>query len=187
MDNYLFNELSKYKPFDEAEEDEKSTMLNFIKNNEDVLTRNNKIAHVTVSGWIFNEDKTKVLMIYHNIYNSWAWIGGHADGEDRLKEVLLKEIEEETGLKNVKFLSDDIYSIKIVTADNHIKRGKYVGSHLHLDIQYALEASEKEPTRIKEDENSGVKWIPVDKIKEYVSEERMVPVYEKLCKKITKI
>ena len=184
MNEYLYNELSKYKPYDEQEADELNTMLDFIKNNEDVLTRNNKVAHFTTSGWVFNKDKTKVLMIHHNIYNSWAWIGGHADGDEDLRRVILKEIEEETGVKNVRFLTDDIYSLKIVTVDNHIKRGKYVGSHLHLDIEFALEADENESIRIKEDENSGVKWIPIDKIGEYVSEEKMVPIYEKLCKKV---
>ena len=187
MNQYLYNELSKYKPYDETEADELDTMLKFIKNNEDVLTRNNKVAHFTTSGWIFNKDKTKVLMIHHNIYNSWAWVGGHADGDENLKRVILKEIEEETGLKEVKFLSDDIYSIKIVTVNNHIKRGKYVGSHLHLDVEYALEADENKDLRMKEDENSGVRWIPINEIKNYVSEEKMIPIYEKLCEKVTTI
>ena len=59
MNEYLYNELSKYKPYDEQEADELNTMLDFIKNNEDVLTRNNKVAHFTTSGWVFNKDKTK--------------------------------------------------------------------------------------------------------------------------------
>ena len=41
-------------------------------------------------------------MIYHNIYNSWAWPGGHADGESDLLGVAMREVMEETGIKNLK-------------------------------------------------------------------------------------
>jgi len=184
MNTQLYNVLMEFKPFDEVEKAELNTMIDYVKNNEDVLTRSNTIAHFTTSAWILNKDKTKVLMIYHNIFDSWAWIGGHADGEEDLKKVILKEIEEETGVKKVRFLKDDVYAVNIVPVENHIKRGKYVGAHLHLDVAYLLEADETEKLRIKDDENSGVKWIPIEKIKEYVTEEKMIPIYERLCKKI---
>lgn len=184
MNEKLYREIEKYKPYDEGEAVERETILEYIKNNEDVLTRDNKIAHFTTSGWIFNKDKTKVLMIHHNIYNSWAWIGGHADGDDDLRHVVLKEVEEETGLTSVRFLTEDIYSIKIVTVNNHIKRGKYVGSHLHFDVEFALESDENDPIRIKEDENSGVKWIKIEDIEKCVTEEKMIPIYKKLTEKI---
>ena len=183
MNTKIYNDLLKYKPYDEQEADEKETMLRFVENNEDVLTRDNKVAHFTTSGWVFNKDKTKVLMIHHNIYNSWAWIGGHSDGDEDLRHVVIKEIQEETGLENVKLLSDDIYGIKIVTVNNHIKRGKYVGSHLHMDVQFVLEADENDPIRIKEDENSGVKWINVEDIDKCVTEKKMIPIYKKLVEK----
>ena len=66
MNRHIFNELLDYKPFDEVEKTDLNTMIDFVKNNEDVLTRNNTIAHFTASAWILNKDKTKVLMIYHN-------------------------------------------------------------------------------------------------------------------------
>ena len=84
----------------------------------------------------------------------------------------------------MKFISDDIYSIKIVPVDSHIKRGKYVGTHLHMDVQYVLEADEADSLRIKEDENSGVKWINVEDIEKVVTEEKMIPIYKLLAKKI---
>ena len=187
MNEKLYKDIEKFVPYDEKEAEEKERRIKFIKDNDDVLTRNNKIAHFTTSAWIFNKDKTKVLMIHHNIYNSWAWIGGHADGDDDLRHVVLKEIEEETGLTNVKFLSDDIYSLHIVTVDNHMKRGKYVGSHLHMDVEFVLEADEEDSVRIKEDENSGVKWINIEDIEKVVAEEKMIPIYKLLTEKVKNI
>ena len=45
-------------------------------------------------------------MIYHNIYNSWAWTGGHADGNENLVEVALKEAEEQYN-KYIKLLDSE--------------------------------------------------------------------------------
>ena len=126
-------------------------------------------------------------MIYHNIYKSWAWTGGHADGDSDLLHVAIKEAEEETGLNNLKLLSDGIYALQILTVDSHIKRGKFVSSHLHLDCCFLLEANEEEKLRIKKDENSGVKWVEIDKVTKLTNEEKMKPIYAKLNSKLKTI
>ena len=177
-------QIENFVPFNEQEKADKEMMLKYIETFDDVLTRENKMCHFTASSWIVNKERTKVLMIYHNIYQSWAWTGGHADGDDDLLHVALKEAQEESGLKNLKVLSDGIFSLEIVTVDCHIKRGKFVPSHLHLDCSYLLEADENEPLRIKEDENSGVKWVDIDKATEVTNEPKMVPIYKKLNDKL---
>lgn len=53
---------------------------------------------MTASAWVVNKDRSKVLMIYHNIYNSWSWLGGHADGETDLLAVAIREVREEAGI-----------------------------------------------------------------------------------------
>ena len=184
MNKLLYKQISEYEPFDEKESVDKEVMLEFIKNNEDILTRNNKIAHFTTSAWIVNKEKSKVLMIYHNIYNSWSWVGGHADGDEDLLHVIKKEIAEETGLTKIKLLVNGIYGLNIVTVDNHIKRGKVVNSHLHFDIEYLFEADEDDMVRIKEDENSGVKWININEVNDYSTEEKMKPIYSRLTEKL---
>ena len=142
------------------------------------------MCHFTASNWIINKNRTKVLMIYHNIYKSWAWTGGHADGDSDLLHVALKEAEEETGLNNLKLLSDGIFGLQILTVDSHIKRGKHVPSHLHLDCCFLFEANEEDELKIKEDENSGVKWINIDEATKITNEKKMRPIYEKLNSKI---
>ena len=183
----LKEQIEKYVPYNEQEENDKDMMLKYISIFEDVLTRENRMCHFTASNWIVNKERTKILMIYHNIYNSWAWTGGHADGDCDLLHVALKEAEEETGLKNLKVLSNGIYSIEIVTVDSHIKRGKFVPSHLHLNCSFLLEADENEILKIKEDENSGVKWVDINKATEITNEDKMRPIYAKLNEKIPKI
>lgn len=180
-------EIEKYIPYNEQEISDKELMLKYIDTFDDVLTRENKMCHFTASSWIVNKDRTKVLMIYHNIYKSWAWTGGHADGDSDLLNVALKEAKEETGLNNLKLLSDGIYGLQILTVDSHIKREKFISSHLHLDCCFLFEANEEDELKIKEDENSGVKWFKIDEATKITNEEKMKPIYEKLNSKIKNI
>lgn len=180
----LKEKIEKFVPYNEQEKSDKSIMLKYIDEVDDVLTRENGIAHFTASNWIVNKEKSKVLMIYHNIYKSWAWTGGHADGEEDLLKVALREANEETGITNLRVLSDGIFGLQILPVDEHIKRGKYVSAHLHLDCCFLIEADENELTRIKQDENSGVKWVDIDEAVKITNEPRMVPVYKKLNEKL---
>ena len=127
----LIEKIENYKPFNEQEEKDKPLILDWIRNNENAFTREKTIAHITVSAWVVNKDRSKVLMVYHNIYNSWSWLGGHADGETDLLSVALREVREEAGISNVQPVSEEIFSLEALTVDGHIKKGKYVSSHLH--------------------------------------------------------
>lgn len=180
----LIKDIDELEPYDEKEAEDKNVILDFIIKNDNCLLRENKIAHLTTSAWIVNKERTKVLMIYHNIYKSWAWVGGHADGDKDLLHVIKKEIEEETGLTKVKSLKDGVYGVNVVAVNNHIKRGKFVSSHLHLDVEYIFEADEKDPIRIKEDENSNIKWISIEEVLDNTTEEHMKQVYQRLNDKI---
>lgn len=174
-------QIENYIPTNEQEENDKKIILTRILTMEDdVLTRENEIAHFTCSSWITNKEHDKVLMIYHNIYDSWAWTGGHADGDSDFLHVALKEANEETSLTKIKPLYDEIASIEILTVDSHIKRGKFVSSHLHVNITFLLEADEHETLHIKEDENSNVDWFTLEEAVKITNEKKMKSIYKKL-------
>ena len=179
--------IRKYKPCNEQEEKDKELILHCIDIFDDILTRENKIAHITSSAFVVNKTKDKVLMVHHNIYNAWSWTGGHADGEKDLVAVAIKEAMEETGVKNIIPVSKEIFSIDILPVIGHIKRGEYVSAHLHLSIAYLVLADENELLIVKADENSDVKWIPIDEVNTYSNEPHMQKVYAKLISKIKAI
>ncbi|MBQ1632289.1 MAG: NUDIX hydrolase [Clostridia bacterium] len=176
----FYDALKQYCPKDVQEQTDKAVILHCLEHYADVYERSNLLLHVTASAWITNEACDRVLMIYHNIYDSWAWTGGHADGERDLLKVALKEAREETGLFSVRPASERLLSIETLTVNPHMKRGKFVPAHLHLNGTYLLIADDSEPLRIKADENSAVKWFLPDEAIKACSEPWMRPVYQRL-------
>ena len=172
--------LQHYTPRDAQEETDKAVMLDCLSRYADIYERSNLLFHVTASAWITNEARDRVLMIYHNIYDSWAWTGGHADGERDLLRVALREAMEETGLSRVRAASDRLLSIETLTVNPHVKRGVFVPAHLHLNGTYLLLADENEPLHNKADENSAVQWFAPEEAVQASSEPWMRPVYRKL-------
>ena len=184
---YLKESIEKFCPYNEQEEVDRKIMLKYINDFDNILTRQNEYAHFTSSAFVLNKERTKILMIYHNIYNSWAWTGGHSDGDSDLLNVAIKEAKEETGIENVRPISRNIYSIEIINVNGHEKKGKYIASHVHLNVTYLLEADEDQKIKIKEDENSGVKWFPIDEILKVSSEPWVRDrVYAKIIDKMRK-
>ena len=182
----LIDQIGAYTPFNDQETADKPKLLSLLQSSEDIFTRDNTTAHMTASGWVVSPDRKSVLMIYHNIYNSWSWMGGHADGETDLLQVAQREIREESGIRDLKLLTPDIYSLEILTVDGHIKRGEYVSSHLHLNVTYLFEADPAQPLHVKPDENSGVAWIPISDLPARVTEPWFLErIYSKLCRKLT--
>ena len=181
-------DIKNYKPYNEQEAKDKDLILKCINLHDDILTRENTIAHITSSGYIVNKSRTKVLMIYHNIYKSWAWTGGHADGDSDLLHVAIKEAKEETGLKNVTPVMTNILGLDVLNVNGHIKKGKYVSSHLHLSVAYLLEANEEDKLIVNEEETSGVKWLPINELDIHCNEPYIInTVYSKFNKKIKEL
>lgn len=183
----LREQIINYIPFNEQEEKDKKLLLEWLSE-PGVFKRENERAHFTASAWVVNRERTKVLMIYHNIYDSWAWMGGHADGEEDLLAVAKREAMEESGIGEIYSLSEDILSLEIVPVSGHEKKGKYVPSHLHLNVTYLFEAPEEQKLFVKPDENSGVMWIELEDIKNKSSEKWFIErIYSKLIEKTKKI
>ena len=180
----LMEKIQNYKPFNEQEKWDKVLILDWIMKHENAFSRENVVAHMTASAWVVNKDRSKVLMVYHNIYDSWSWLGGHADGETDLLAVAVREVQEEAGITSVHPVSEDIFSIESLTVDGHFKKGRYVSSHLHLNITFLMEADSEEAVSIKADENSGVAWFaPKEALQKSTEPWFVEHVYTKLINK----
>lgn len=180
----VINAIQQYVPGCEQEKADKELFLHVAKNLPDALTRDNNLVHFTTSAFVINPSKTKVVSTYHNIYDSWNWMGGHNDGDDNFLRVAKKEIREESGIKNLVPLTAGIFSIESMPVLGHVRRGKYVTAHVHLNVSYVFIASEKENIRIEADENSDIAWLGLDELIEKSTEPHMKPVYRKIIDRI---
>ena len=169
----LRNAIAAFEPFNEQEAADKHVILRALDTDPDCFDRSAQ-AHMACSIWVVDP--------------SWSWIGGHADGECDLAAVALRELQEETGVAHARLVAGEahgagdasaaseptvggvrplcgpggIYSLEVLTVDGHEKRGAYVSSHLHLNVTYLAIADPAEPIRIKPDENSDVRWVPLE-------------------------
>jgi 8-oxo-dGTP pyrophosphatase MutT (NUDIX family) len=181
------NQIVNFKPFNEQEERDKEYCLKFIESFDDVLTRENVFGHFTASAFVVNKERTKLLLVYHNIFGGYIFPGGHMDGETDFLSVARREVLEETGV-NVELTNDEIFLVWVGPVKGHIKRGKYVSAHTHLDLAYLFEADDKKELKIKPDENSQVGWFTLDGAIEASKEEWFKEhIYSKLNEKLSQL
>lgn len=174
-------EIEAYVPENEQEQNDRRLILQCIRQAPDmVLLRENELAHITSSGFIVNDAMDKALMAYHIIQDTWAWTGGHADGDANLLAVALREAGEETGIARVAPLSEGIASLDILTVPGHYKRGRYVSAHLHLSVAYLLRADDAQPIRVQPGENTQVAWLPLGEFSRKLFDETDHALYQKL-------
>ena len=188
----LAEELASYEPYNEQEARDCALIVRYLREAEadpqmaERLWGRGDPAHMTASAWVVSPDRSKVLMAYHNIYQSWSWLGGHADGQRDLRAVALREVCEESGLASARLADPGILSVEVLCVDGHEKRGAYVSSHLHLNITFLVEADPDEVPRVKPDENSRIGWMTPSEALAASTEPWFVErIYRKLVAKST--
>lgn len=183
----LKQHIVHYVPKTEQEAVDRKNMIHYMELFDDLLSRDNTLLHFTASSWIVSESSDLVLMIHHNIYHSWAWTGGHADGDPDLLSVAIREASEETGLRYIRPRLSAPFSLEILGVNGHVKNGSYISPHLHLNVTYLLEASCSDTLHINPDENSGVKWMTPEEAVFSSSEPHMQEIYRKLNARLSSL
>lgn len=180
----LIHQLENYVPFNEQEEKDRREMLRRMKM-EELFLRDNNSAHFSASAWVISPDFSQVLLCFHRIYQSWSWLGGHCDGDRNPLRVAVREVKEESGLQVVTPVSEQIFSLEILTVNGHEKKGEYVSSHLHLNLTYLLKADPSAPLHHCDEENTAVRWFSAKEAADASSEPWMRErIYQKLNEKM---
>jgi 8-oxo-dGTP pyrophosphatase MutT (NUDIX family) len=154
----LVESLKKYStPFNE----EKNFIDRFLEllKSSDAYQRTHLPGHITGSSFIIDEDQEFTLLTHHAKLNKWLQPGGHADGDENVMRVALREAEEETGVKNFTLISPTIFDLDI----HLIPARKDFPKHFHFDIRFLFTASKEEPLMITE-ESHDLGWKKLTEI-----------------------
>jgi 8-oxo-dGTP pyrophosphatase MutT (NUDIX family) len=111
-------------------------------------------GHVTGSAFIVDTNKEFALLTHHAKLNRWLQPGGHADGDENILRVALREAEEETGLTNLHQLTPGVFDLDI----HIIPARKDSPEHLHYDVRFMFVSDRKEKILISE-ESHDLQWI----------------------------
>jgi 8-oxo-dGTP pyrophosphatase MutT (NUDIX family) len=79
----------------------------------------------------------------------WLQLGGHADGDNDILRVALKEASEESGISSIKDISEEIFDIDV----HQIPANKNEKAHIHYDIRFILQVSSDEKIKINHESN----------------------------------
>src|SRR5690349_20810755 len=106
----LIQRLEKYSSEFKTELEFKDKFLKLLEHPRSFF-RDHLPGHITGSAWIVDEQKQQTFLTHHRKLNRWLQPGGHADGQENVFEVALREAIEETGLQSLKAFSTDIFDI----------------------------------------------------------------------------
>jgi len=112
-----------------------------------IAYRRDRLAgHFTASSWLVSEDDRRTLLTHHRKLGRWLQLGGHADGEEDLAAVALKEAEEESGLGGLT-VEPGIFDL-----DRHwIPEREGVPGHWHYDVRFVVHAGSNEDFVVSEE------------------------------------
>ena len=173
--DFLLSKLNRYQPFDAHEYSMCERIVKFVKENPDCFERTLLIGHITGSAFIVNKRHTHTLITHHQKLDKWLQLGGHSDGDPNTMNVALREAEEESGLKTIAPISEDIFDVDV----HKIPARKNEPAHYHYDIRFLFEADDAEKLIITNESND-LRWIPLERMEEYTTEETVLRMIKKI-------
>ncbi len=151
--DYLIKLLNNYAPTEE-EVLAKKSILTFVSSFENCFERELDVGHVTGSAWLLNKEGDKALLLHHRKLNRWFQPGGHADGDSNILAVALKEAKEESGIKMIEPIFENIFDLDVHQIPSNLKEKE----HFHYDIRFLLQVKSDEDLHIN-DEAKELRWI----------------------------
>ena len=174
----LLTELTNYQPANELEQKHYQKVIDFLKTNQNQFRRENLAGHIVGGAFLLSPDFKKVLFTHHEEYNRWLQLGGHADGEENILNVALREAEEESGISGIKPFNENIFDVDAHFIPKNERKNE--PEHYHYEIRYVLVAPTTDYSI--SNESNALKWFSVEEMEEYQwgdSISRMVKKWKK--------
>ncbi|HIG44252.1 MAG: NUDIX hydrolase [bacterium] len=168
--------LALFKIYARRHPDESAVVeriTSFVNAQPECFRRDLAIGHITGSAWVMDTTGTRVLLTHHKKLNIWVQLGGHADGDSEVDRVAYREAEEESGLLNLHFLSDELFDVDI----HQIPSRGSEAEHYHYDCRFVFKAVDD--NYIVSDESYDLAWVELDDVRSVTSEASILRMVEK--------
>ena len=172
--NPLLKLLREYLVSHQQEQDITKHFLQFVSSQPNCFERTLQIGHITGSAWLVNATGTHVLLTHHRKLDKWLHLGGHADGDPDLWRVALREVREESGLRNFNLVFENIFDLDI----HHIPRLGNEAEHLHYDVRFAMQAIDSTQYVVSE-ESHDLSWFAIKNLQAFTKEESILRMARK--------
>ena len=161
----LLAQLDAHRCGDEKESVDVAFVRSFIALHPgDAHLRSQPAGHLTASGFVLDDERARVLLLFHGKLHRWLQPGGHGEGETDLRLVALREIEEETGLaaSDLAPFPDE----RLLDVDVHRSPARAgEPAHSHLDLRYGFTARKGALPRVSS-ESRELRWFPLSALPE---------------------
>ena len=176
MRNMLIQELATYQSQYSRERAFIPRFISLLTNFHNCYSRTLATGHITASAFITDSNRTHALFTLHRKLNRWLQPGGHADGNENVIEVARKEAQEETGLKSLLLVSEDIFDIDI----HEIPANRHNPAHFHYDLRYLFTADPSERL-IVSSESHKLAWIAITEVNRFATDNKSI---QRMCFKV---
>ena len=166
--------LDNHQPADAHEARMLDDIKGFVRQYDNFHSRQQLAGHLTGSAWVISEDRTHALLTHHGKFNCWVQLGGHCEDDPDMLSAALREAREESGLANVRPLSNRIFDVDV----HAIPASPKEPAHFHYDIRFLFAADRTAPL-IVSSESKDLAWVEMEKIAELTSEESILRMVRK--------
>lgn len=141
-----------------------SRARHFIEQHEDIFHSDLWPGHVTGSAWVVNPARDRVLLLHHVKHDQWFQPGGHADGDNDILRVALRETAEETGVDpfHIRLVDNRIFDVDIHT----IPASPHGPRHEHFDVRFLVEMDDDIDIP-GNDESHEIGWVSLNEVARY--------------------
>ena len=162
--NSFIQQLEAYHPTDKIEQASRNSILAFVQKYPHCFENDCLPGHITGSALVVDETLTYTLLTHHRKLGLWVQFGGHSDGQPDPIRTGVREAEEESGLKTLRFIRgrEGIFDVDV----HDIPARGDMPSHKHYDIRIVLMADRNEPFTISE-ESHDLLWVKLEETKDY--------------------
>jgi 8-oxo-dGTP pyrophosphatase MutT (NUDIX family) len=136
-------------------------------------------GHLTCSSCVLDGARTHVLLLHHARLGRWLQPGGHTEpGDATPQDAALRELHEESGLRDATPLRGASGSALVDLDVHEIPARGAESAHLHYDLRYALATTGRPALQIS-DESTALRWVAIDRLRELTVEVSVTRLVER--------